>query len=152
MVASQGQDPGASFEKRVGVCEHGQAGKPGEEATALGLGQQGHAARGRTDRPTARGKPAGGCGVTVVLDASALLAYLPQEPGAEVVQKALSAGVDVEGMRDDLQALGMQVEPFLAVDGERARQLWLHTRQQGLSLGDRAWVQLPLELELQIVR
>ena len=108
--------------------------------------------------------------MTVVLDASALLAYLLQEPGAEivdgllsdahmasvnwaeVVQKALSAGVDVEGMRDDLQTLGMQVEPFLAVDGERAGQLWPHTRQQGLSLGDRAWVQLPLELELQIVR
>lgn len=126
--------------------------------------------------------------MTVVLDASALLAYLLQEPGAEVVdgllsdarmasvnwaevvQKALSAGVDVEGMRDELQALGMQVEPFLAVDGERAGQLWLHTRQQGLSLGDRAclslglrlglkvvtcdraWAQLPLELEVQIVR
>lgn len=112
----------------------------------------------------------GGHGVTVVLDASALLAYLLQEPGAEVVQKALSAGVDVEGMRDDLQALGMQVEPFLAVDGERAGQLWLHTRQQGLSLGDRAclslglrlgltvvtcdraWAELPLELEVQILR
>ena len=72
--------------------------------------------------------------MTVVLDASALLAYLLQEPGAEVVRKALSAGVDVEGMRDDLQALGMQVEPFLAVDG------------------DRAWAQLPLELEVQILR
>jgi len=74
--------------------------------------------------------------VTVVLDASALLAYLLQEPGAEVVdgllgdarmasvnwaevvQKSLSAGVDVEGMREELQSLGMGVEPFLAVDGE----------------------------------
>jgi PIN domain nuclease of toxin-antitoxin system len=92
--------------------------------------------------------------VTVVLDASALLAYLLQEPGAEVVRKALSAGVDVEGMRDDLQALGMQVEPFLAVDGERAGQLWLHTRQQGLTVVtcDRAWARLPLELEVQVVR
>jgi PIN domain nuclease of toxin-antitoxin system len=92
--------------------------------------------------------------VTVVLDASALLAYLLQEPGAEVVRKALSAGVDVEGMRDDLQALGMQVEPFLAVHGERAGQLWLHTRQQGLTVVtcDRAWARLPLELEVQVVR
>ena len=39
---------------------------------------------------------------------------------AEVVQKSLSAGVDVEGMQEDLQALGMRVEPFLPVDGERA--------------------------------
>lgn len=126
--------------------------------------------------------------MTVVLDASALLAYLLQEPGdevvdgllgdarmasvnwAEVVLKSLSAGVDVEGMREELQSLGMGVEPFLAVDGERAGQLWPLTRQQGLSLGDRAclslalrldlkvvtcdraWAQLPLELEVQILR
>jgi ribonuclease VapC len=61
--------------------------------------------------------------MTVVLDASALLAYLQQEAGselvdallsdalmasvnwAEVVQKSISAGVDVTGMRKDLQAL-----------------------------------------------
>lgn len=126
--------------------------------------------------------------MTVVLDASALLAYLRQEPGAEVVdglladarmasvnwaevvQKSLSAGVDVEGMREDLQALGVRVEPFLPEDGERAGRLWLLTRQQGLSLGDRAclslglrlglavltcdraWAQLPLEVEVRILR
>ena len=126
--------------------------------------------------------------MTVVLDASALLAYLRQEPGAdvvdgllsdarmasvnwaEVVQKALSAGVEVQGMREELQALGMQVEPFLASDGDRAGQLWSLTRQQGLSLGDRAclslglrlglrvvtcdraWAELPLELEIQVLR
>lgn len=126
--------------------------------------------------------------MTVVLDASALLAYLRQEPGAdvvdgvladarmanvncsEVVQKSLSAGVDVEGMRDDLQALGVRVEPFLPEDGEQAGRLWSLTRQQGLSLGDRAclslglrlglavltcdraWAQLPLELEVRILR
>jgi len=126
--------------------------------------------------------------VTVVLDASALLAYLLQEPGAEVVdgllsdarmtsvnwaevvQKSLSAGVDVQGMREELQALGLHVEPFLATDGERAGQLWHLTRQQGLSLGDRAclslglrlglkvvtcdraWAEMPLELEVQVLR
>lgn len=126
--------------------------------------------------------------MTVVLDASALLAYLLQEPGAEVVdgllrdarmtsvnwaevvQKALSAGVEVQGMREELQALGMQVEPFLATDGECAGQLWPLTRQQGLSLSDRAclslglrlgltvvtcdraWAELPLELEVQVLR
>lgn len=126
--------------------------------------------------------------MTVVLDASALLAYLLQEPGAEVVdgllsdarmtsvnwaevvQKSLSAGVEVQGMREELQALGMQVEPFVAADGERAGQLWALTRQQGLSLGDRAclslglrlgvkvvtcdraWAELPLELEVQVLR
>ena len=75
--------------------------------------------------------------MTVVLDASALLAHLLQEPGAEVVdgllsdarmtsvnwaevvQKSLSAGAEVHGMGEELQALGMEVEPFLAADGEK---------------------------------
>lgn len=126
--------------------------------------------------------------MAVVLDASALLAYLREEPGAEVVdglladavmasvnwaevvQKALSAGVDVDGMQADLQALGMRVEPFLPVDGDRAGRLWPLTRQLGLSLADRAclslglrldltvvtcdraWAQLPLNLEIQLLR
>lgn len=126
--------------------------------------------------------------MAVVLDASALLAYLREEPGAEVVdglladavmasvnwaevvQKALSAGVDVDGMQADLQALGMRVEPFLPVDGDRAGRLRPLTRQQGLSLADRAclslglrlgltvvtcdraWAQLPLNLEIQLLR
>jgi ribonuclease VapC len=111
--------------------------------------------------------------VTVVLDASALLAYLLQEPGAEVVDGLLSdarmASVNWAEVVQKALSAGMQVEPFLAVDGEQAGQLWLHTRQQGLSLGDRAclslglrlgltvvtcdraWAQLPLELEVQIV-
>jgi PIN domain nuclease of toxin-antitoxin system len=89
---------------------------------------------------------------------------------AEVVQKSLSAGVDVEGMREELQVLGMLVVPFLPEDGERAGRLWPLTRQQGLSLGDRAclslgwrlgltvvtcdraWAQLPLEQEIQLLR
>jgi ribonuclease VapC len=89
---------------------------------------------------------------------------------AEVVQKSLSAGVDVDGMQEDLQALGMRVEPFLPVDGERAGRLWPLTRQQGLSLADRAclslglrlgltvvtcdraWAQLPLDLEILLLR
>ena len=72
--------------------------------------------------------------IEAVLDASALLAYLREEPGsdrvddvlgravitsvnwAEVVQKSLSAGVEVEGLRQDLRALGLVVEPFSAGD------------------------------------
>jgi ribonuclease VapC len=126
--------------------------------------------------------------ITVVLDTSALLAYLREEPGDEVVDglladahmasvnwaevehKPLHAGIDVEGMQEDLQALGMRVEPFLPVYGERAGRLWPLTRQLGLSLEDRAclslglrlgltvvtcnraWAQLPLDLEVQLLR
>ena len=74
------------------------------------------------------------------------------------------------GMREDLQALGLRVDPFLPTDGDTAGQLWASTRQLGLSLGDRAclslglrlglpvltcdraWSQLPLALEIQVLR
>ena len=90
----------------------------------------------------------------VDLAASALLAYLRQEPGgvvvdgvlgdsvmasvnwAEVVQKSISAGVDVQGMLED---------------GDRAGRLWAPTRQLRLSLGDRAWAQLPLDVVIQLL-
>ena len=52
---------------------------------------------------------------------------------AEVVQKSLSTGVNVVGMFEDLQALGIRIEPFLPVDAERAGRLWPLTRLQGLS-------------------
>ncbi len=100
--------------------------------------------------------------MTVVLDASALLAYLKDEPGsdlvdgllaesvmssvnwAEVVQKSIAAGVEVDGLLDDLQVLGLRIEPFTLEDGEMAGRLWEQTRQAGLSLGDRACLSLGL--------
>jgi ribonuclease VapC len=105
--------------------------------------------------------------MTVVLDASALLAYLKDEPGstvvdrvlaeavmssvnwAEVVQKSIAAAVD--GMLDDLQSLGLMVEPFTSEDGEMAGRLWEQTRQAGLSLGDRACLSLGLRLGVPVL-
>lgn len=55
---------------------------------------------------------------------------------AEVIQKSMAAGVEVEGMLDDLQALGLRVEPFTPEDGELTGRLWEQTKQAGLSLGD----------------
>jgi ribonuclease VapC len=107
--------------------------------------------------------------MTVVLDASALLAYLQDELGgdavnevladsvissvnwAEVIQKSLAAGVEVDGMLDDLQSLGLMVEPFTPEDGEMAGRLWEQTRQAGLSLGDRACLSLGLRLGVPIL-
>ncbi len=106
--------------------------------------------------------------MTVVLDASALLAYLKDEPGgnmvetllaesvissvnwAEVIQKAIAVGVVVEGMLEDLQALGLVIEPFMPEDGEVAGRLWTQTRQYGLSLGDRACLSLGLRLKVVV--
>lgn len=105
----------------------------------------------------------------VVLDASALLAYLRTEPGseavdgvlgsalissvnwAEVLQKSLSAGVEVEGLRQELQALGLAVEPFSAGDADTAAMLWPQTRNLGLSLADRACLSLALRLNLPVL-
>ncbi|MGJ5676456.1 MAG: type II toxin-antitoxin system VapC family toxin [Nostochopsis sp.] len=107
--------------------------------------------------------------MTVVLDASALLAYLKDEPGgdvveavlaesvissvnwAEVIQKSIAAGVVVEGMLDDLQALGLVVEPFTPEDGELTGRLWEQTRSFGLSLGDRACLSLGLRLGVAVL-
>ncbi len=95
-----------------------------------------------------------------VLDASALLAMLREEPGgeiveaviensllcavnwSEVVQKAIAYDLDAEAIRADLEALGLQIVPFTAEDAETAAELWRVTHTHGLSLGDRACLAL----------
>ncbi len=105
----------------------------------------------------------------VVLDASALLAALHGEQGgasvearlqgavlssanyAEVVQQCLARGVDTEGLRADLEALGVMILPFTIVDAERAAKMWLVTSKFGLSLGDRACLALAMRLGLPVM-
>jgi PIN domain nuclease of toxin-antitoxin system len=123
-----------------------------------------------------------------VVDASALLALLHSEPGADVVEEALERsaistvnwsevyqrwvahGVDVAGLRADVEALGLAIVPLTVEDAEHAAELWSATRQLGLSLGDRAclalarrlglpaltadraWLELDLEVEVQAIR
>ena len=99
-----------------------------------------------------------------VIDASALLALLHSEPGAEVVEEVLeqaavstvnwsevyqrwvARGVDVAGLRDDVEALGLEIVPLTVEDAEHAAELWSATRQLGLSLGDRACLALARRL------
>ena len=108
-------------------------------------------------------------GPTRVVDASALLAFLLGETGADVVeaavetsavstvnwsevcQRALARGVDTRGLRTDVEALGIAIEPFTAEDAERAADLWASTRSAGLSLGDRACLALALRLDVMAV-
>ncbi|MFH1140635.1 MAG: type II toxin-antitoxin system VapC family toxin [Chloroflexota bacterium] len=105
----------------------------------------------------------------VVLDASALLAALRGEPGghdvevrleqaamssvnlAEVLQRSLARGVRVDGLRKDLEALGLTISPFTAEDAEASAKLWPATHGLGLSLGDRACLALALRLSLPAV-
>lgn len=104
-----------------------------------------------------------------VLDASALLAFLQNEPGsetveaallesaissvnwAEVMQKALAGKVDTRGMREELEALGLHILPFTPEDAELAAQLWQPTRHLGLSLGDRACLSVGIRLKATVL-
>ncbi|MGH3767238.1 MAG: type II toxin-antitoxin system VapC family toxin [Pseudonocardiaceae bacterium] len=105
----------------------------------------------------------------VVLDTSALLAWLRGEPGAEVVhpllptaimsaanwseacQKLHQRGVDAEKITDRLRTLGVQVEPLTEADAAAAANLWSQTRAAGLSLGDRCCLALGARLNLTTV-
>jgi ribonuclease VapC len=104
-----------------------------------------------------------------VLDASALLAMLHAEPGgdlvrgllqtasistvnwSEVIQKALDRDVEVQGLRQELEALGLRILPLTADQAERTAFLRAETRHLGLSLGDRACLALAAELGLPAV-
>ncbi|HEV2068644.1 MAG TPA: type II toxin-antitoxin system VapC family toxin [Acidimicrobiales bacterium] len=104
-----------------------------------------------------------------VLDASALLALLFDEPGGEMVERGLTAsvisavnlsevmhkslerGVGVESLRDDLEALGVDVLVFDGDAAEEAANLRAGTRAAGLSLGDRACLALARQLDLPAV-
>lgn len=101
--------------------------------------------------------------MTLVLDASALLAWLHREPGgervgtvldgasmsavnwSEVIQKSRHKGVEVQGMLDEVTDLGLAIEPFTATQAEQAARLWAQTRGLGLSLGDRACLALAMD-------
>ena len=101
-----------------------------------------------------------------VLDASALIALLWDEPGAdavepllgravvsavnwtEVLQRYRAHGVETAGKRERVEALGVDVEWFTAEDSAAAAELWAPTRRAGLSLADRACLALARRLGL----
>ena len=105
----------------------------------------------------------------VVLDASALLALLNQEPGqevvAEVLSKSLVSAVNLSEVvaklmdqaipKDDIQeilaALDLSVIPFDEEQGIVAGQLRSLTKEYGLSLGDRACLALGLQTQHPVV-
>ena len=106
-----------------------------------------------------------------VIDASALLAVLNNEPGgsavvpllggaamstvnwSEVAQKALHHGVTTRpnDLRSDIEALGVEFHAFSSSQAEAAAVLWASTRRAGLSLGDRACLALAIELGVTAV-
>jgi len=107
--------------------------------------------------------------MSLVLDASALLAYLRQESGwetihtligdscistvnwSEVAQKAKQKGLVAEKVRELLKELGLTIIPFSNEHADIAADLWESTRHQGLSLGDRACLALALEQKTPVL-
>jgi ribonuclease VapC len=99
-------------------------------------------------------------GATAVLDASALLALLNEEPGGvavaalaestaissvswcEAFGKLRAAGVPDEELRTTMGETGIAVVPFARDDAEVAGDLLPRTRILGLSLADRACLAL----------
>jgi ribonuclease VapC len=125
-----------------------------------------------------------------VIDASALLAWLFQEQGwqvvddlvehgalstvnlAEVLYRSEEAGLAVEGLEDDLEALGLRVVPFTAGEARLVPEIRGVARRGGrrLSLADlcclatgvrlnlpvvssdRAWESLRLGIDIRLIR
>ena len=96
-----------------------------------------------------------------VLDASAVLAQLHEETGAnlvetvasqsvissvnwaEVLQKVIDQGSkQTADVRRDFLSAGLRISPFTAENAESTAHLWSTTRLAALSLGDRACLSL----------
>jgi ribonuclease VapC len=106
-----------------------------------------------------------------VLDASALLAFIHDEPGADVVENALLKGASIsaanlaevvskladsgddptdviEGLRRRGTLTALEIMPLTVEDALAIANLQRRTRAQGLSLGDRACLGLARRLGL----
>ena len=108
--------------------------------------------------------------MNVVLDASALLALLHNEKGAdkveeaifdkavistvnwtEVIQKAIARNISIDDLDNELAVVGLS---FFSFDRQQARiagSLWQQTKALGLSLGDRACLALAIHLDLPVL-
>jgi len=105
-----------------------------------------------------------------VLDASALLAWLHDEPGlgvveasldssviwsvnwSEVMQKVAARGSErPNDVADALESLGLRVVAFSADDAMTAASMWGPSRHLGLSLGYRACLSLAHRLDLPVL-
>lgn len=104
-----------------------------------------------------------------VLDASAILALLNQEPGkervagllpqsvvsavnaAEVLSKLVDGGMPMDAACESLDLLRLEVIDFTRSLAEKSAALRQSTRKRGLSLGDRCCLASGLDLGADVV-
>ncbi len=104
-----------------------------------------------------------------VLDASAVLALLNQEPGheqvlavlptaaigtvnlTEVISKLCERGVPADAAMEAVQCLGVEIVPHSAEHALRTGELRPITKSFGLSLGDRACLALGRERNATVI-
>lgn len=108
--------------------------------------------------------------MTIVLDASAVLALLGDEPGADRVAAAVDGGATIGAVNlaevltklsdfgmprsaaeDVLDGLGLEVVAFDGTSARAAAALRASTRSRGLSLGDRAALALAHALDAPVL-
>ncbi len=100
------------------------------------------------------------------LDTSAVLAMLQNAPGgslvgiqlhqavvstvnwSEVVEYSRAHKVDIDGLREDLEKIGMRILPFTIEDADQAADFWDASRRIRLSLADRACLALAARLKI----
>jgi ribonuclease VapC len=105
----------------------------------------------------------------VVIDASALLALLNAEPGADIVAEALpggvisavnlsevvaklcDAGMPENAIHQALQPLGIEIVPFDEEQSSQTGLLRTSTQDMGISLGDRACLSLAKMLGVEVL-
>jgi ribonuclease VapC len=111
-------------------------------------------------------KPRGKTVAEAVLDASALIAFLRNEPGAtkvaavltrscisavnlaETYGKLVEYGKPLDAVAHEVERLQITVIPFDAEQARIAASLWKETRAVGMSLGDRACLSLAMKTSL----
>lgn len=104
----------------------------------------------------------------MVLDASALIAFVRHEPAAAIVEQHLAAGhvsavnasefiqkLDQHGAQGSeafatLEALGLQFQPVVKEDALQAAAIHPTTKRYGLAIADRLCLALALRLGLTV--
>jgi ribonuclease VapC len=107
--------------------------------------------------------------IAAVLDASALIAFLRNEPGAdkvaavltrscisavnlaETISKLVAYGKPLDAAAYQIERLRIPPVPFDGGQAKLVASLWQATRIAGLSLGDRACIALGLQQGLRVL-